>query len=247
MEKIYSLGNNTCLVYCIGTIATNQVCPKTNTLLPVTIKSGHQITVQAGCNIPTMDHLISANDSEDTEILNSWLDWTMSLPELFNHEDTAQLTAMIKDIRNHITGDFDASHLLKQLDNVQKPFSADHWRFSSPAVMALLLAVVAAVIWKKCCAQASQTATVHIPNAQPVLQQPCAKPQPQLPRQDPPQPQVQQIQQQPVPQQALPAYQQQNLTKSDLQFFKANGPHAHLHLNKRRDISVVSHSSFQNS
>jgi len=139
----------------------------------------------------------------------------MTLPELFNHEDTAQLTAMIKDVRKHITRDFNASHLLKQLDNVQKPFSTDHWRFSSPAVMlglALLLAVVAAVMWKKCCAQASQTATVHIPNAQPVLQQPCAQPQPQLPRQDPPQPQVQQLQQQPVPQQVPPAYQQQNPT-----------------------------------
>jgi hypothetical protein len=59
----------------------------------------------------------------------------MSLPERFNHEDTAQPTAMIKDIR--------------QLEHVQKPFSADHWRFSSPAVMlraALLLAVVAFVV-----------------------------------------------------------------------------------------------------
>jgi hypothetical protein len=37
-EKIYTLGNNTFLVYSIGTIATNQVCPKTNTLSPVTIK-----------------------------------------------------------------------------------------------------------------------------------------------------------------------------------------------------------------
>jgi hypothetical protein len=151
-EKIYSLGNNTWLVYSIGTIATNQVCPKTNTLLPITIKSGHPITVQAGCNIPTMDHLISADDSENMEILNSWLDWTMSLPEFFNHEDTVQLTAMIKDIRKHINGDFDASQLLKQLDNVQKPFSADHWRFSSPVAMlglAFLLAVVSVIVWKK--------------------------------------------------------------------------------------------------
>jgi hypothetical protein len=72
----------------------------------------------------------------------------MSLPERFNHEDTAQLTAMIKDT--------------KQLDHVQKPFSADQWRSSSPAVMlgtALLLAVVAFVVWKKCYAQPLQTAT----------------------------------------------------------------------------------------
>ena len=123
-EEIYCLGNDTWLVYSVGTIATNQVCPKTNTLSPLIIKSGQQIQVAPGCNVPTMDHLISADDSEETDILNSWLDWTMSLPELFNH--TVQLTTMIKDIRQHITGDFDASHLLKQLDHVQKPFSADH-------------------------------------------------------------------------------------------------------------------------
>ena len=62
----------------------------------------------------------------------------MSLPERFNHEDTAQLTAMIKDTR--------------QLDHVQKPFSADHWWFTSPAVMlgtAIILAVMSFLIWKK--------------------------------------------------------------------------------------------------
>jgi hypothetical protein len=92
-----------------------------------------------------MDHLISADDSEDMEMVNSWLDWTMSLPQLFNHDNNAQFTAMITDIRKHINGDFDASQLLKQLDNVQKPFSADHWQFSSPAAMlgvVLLIVVV---------------------------------------------------------------------------------------------------------
>ena len=128
----------------------------------------------------------------------------MSLPELFNHEDTAQLTAMIKDIRQHITGDFDASHLLKQLDHVQKPFSADHWRFSSPAVMlgaALLLAVVAFVVWKKCCAQPLQTA--------PTAAQP--EQQPQAQKQEQPLPQVQVIQHQhPLVTPPPPAYQVQN-------------------------------------
>jgi hypothetical protein len=128
----------------------------------------------------------------------------MSLPELFNHEDTVQLTAMIKDIRKHITGDFDASHLLKQWDTVQKPFSADHWRFSSPAVMlgtAFLLAVIAAVIWKKCCDQTSQTA--------PAIRHP--EPQQQAPRQEQPLPQVQIIQQQqPLVPQAPTSYQIQN-------------------------------------
>jgi hypothetical protein len=130
-----------------------------------------------------MDHLISADDSEDVEIINSWLDWTMSLSQLFNHNDNAQLTAMITDIRKHINGDFDASQLLKKLDNVQKPFSADHWQFSSPAAIlgvAILIAVVSFAVWKKCCAQARHTATVQIPPAQPVLQQPMAQPQLQI-------------------------------------------------------------------
>ncbi len=75
---------------------------------------------------------------------------------------------MITDIRKHINGDFDASQLLKRLNNVQKPFSADHWQFSSPAAMlgvALLIAVVSFAFWKKCGAQAQHTATVNIPPA----------------------------------------------------------------------------------
>ena len=190
-EKIFSLGNNTWLVYSVGTIATNQVCPKAVFLSPITIKSRQSVTVKAGCNIPTMDHLISA----DMEIVNSWLNWTMSLSQLFKHYDNAQLGAMITDIRKHINGDFDASQLLQRLDNVQKPFFADHWWLSSPAAMlreALLIAVVSFAVWKKCCAQALQTATV---------QPPPAIPQPQL-----------QQQAQQVPQQPLPAYSYGNPT-----------------------------------
>jgi hypothetical protein len=130
----------------------NQVCPRDNSLSPLTIKSGQTVTVKQGCNIPTMDHLISADDSKDHQILNSWLDWTMSLAQLFNHDDNEQLTAMINNLRKSIHGDFDASHLLRCLETVQKLFSADHWRFTSPAVMlatAIILAFVAFFVWKK--------------------------------------------------------------------------------------------------
>jgi hypothetical protein len=50
----------------------------------------------------------------------SWLNWTMSLSQLFNHEDNEQLTAIIMDLRKQINGDFDASQLLKGLDTIQK-------------------------------------------------------------------------------------------------------------------------------
>jgi hypothetical protein len=191
----------------VGTIAMNQVCPKAGTLSPITIKSGQSVTVKAGCNIPTMD--LSADDSEDVEIVNSWLDWMMSLSQLFNHDDNAQRTAMIMVIRKHINGDFETSQLFKRLDNVQKPFSADHWRFSSPAAMirvALLIAVVSFAVWKKCCAQARQTANAQLLPTPPVTQQPLPQPQPQVQIQPQPQPQVK------IQQQLPPAYSQQNPT-----------------------------------
>jgi hypothetical protein len=139
----------------------------------------------------------------------------MSLSQLFNHDDNDQLTAMIQDLRKHINGDFDASQLLKRLDTVQKPFSADHWRFSSPAAMlgaAILIAVVTFAIWKKCCAQAQNTAPTPA-IAAPLPQQP----QPQIQIQPQPQPQMPLPQQQPAP----PAYTQQNPT---FNFLKPKAP-----------------------
>jgi len=89
-----------------------------------------------------MDHLMSADDSADMEIVNSWLNWTMSLSQLLNHNDNASPVAMLG--------------------------------------VAILIAVVSFAVWKKCCAQARHTATVQIPPAQPVLQQPMAQPQSQI-------------------------------------------------------------------
>ena len=67
--------------------------------------------------------------------------------------------------------------------------------------VALLIAVVLFAVWKKCCAQAPQTANVKLPLAQPVQQQPLPQPQPQVQPQSQPQPQVLQVMQQ-----VLPAY-----------------------------------------
>jgi hypothetical protein len=158
----------------------------------MTIKSGQSVTVSHGCHIPTMDHLISADESDNMEIVNSWLDWTISLSQLFNHKDNKQLTAMIMDLRKHINGNFDASQLLKRLDTVKKPFSADHWRFSLPVAMlgaAILIAMIAFAVWKKCCTQPSITASVPIAAAP--LPQPLPQPQMQPQIQPQPQPQMQ--------------------------------------------------------
>ncbi len=162
-EKFFSLGSNTWLVYSIGTIATSHVCLKAGNLSPITIKSGQSVTITLGCHIQTMDHVITADRTEDVEIVTSWLDWTMTLSQLFNHHDSKELTAISQDIRHHVNGNFDASLLLQKLDSKQNSFLADHWQFFSPVAMigvALLIAVLSFVAWRKCCAQPSPTANL---------------------------------------------------------------------------------------
>jgi hypothetical protein len=67
-------------------------------------------------------YLIRADKTEDMEIITSWLDWTMTLSQLFNHHDSEELAAMIADIRHHVNGDFDASRLLQILDSKKTIF-----------------------------------------------------------------------------------------------------------------------------
>jgi hypothetical protein len=171
-EKIFSLGNNTWLVYSIGTIATNHVCPKARSSSPLTISSGLAVTVQPGCHIPTMDHLITADESEEMEVHSTWLDWTMSLSQLFDHKDAEQITNTIHKIRDTMTGSFDASELLQHLDQLNKPFQSTHWTFSSSAAMIrifLILALLTFTIWKKCCTKTMTQLDILAPTTLPAV------------------------------------------------------------------------------
>jgi len=113
-EKIFSLGNNTWLVYSVCMIATNHVCPKARSSSPMTISSGQAITVHPGCYILTMDHIITADDTNDVEIHSTWLDFTMSLAQLFDHSNSEQITQIVTELQSKITGAFDASELLQK-------------------------------------------------------------------------------------------------------------------------------------
>jgi hypothetical protein len=116
-EKIFNLGNNTWLVYSVGMIATKDVCPKARHFSPLTIKSGQTVTVNAGCHISTMDHIITADETEDVKIHSSWLDWTVTLSQLFDHHDSEQITALIHKLREKITGVFDTCQLLQKIED----------------------------------------------------------------------------------------------------------------------------------
>jgi len=82
-EKIIEVAENTWAIYSTGMIDTNQVCPTKNMIQPHQIKSGDTVSINPGCYIHTMDHVISADKSETVEIQTKTLDWARELMELF--------------------------------------------------------------------------------------------------------------------------------------------------------------------
>ncbi len=67
-EKIFELLENTWAVYSVGTISTNEVSPVANAVTAMQIQSGNTIRVKPGCCVRTMDHIISADESETIEV-----------------------------------------------------------------------------------------------------------------------------------------------------------------------------------
>ncbi len=67
-ERIFKLEENTWAVYYTGAINTNQVCQAKNMIQTRQINSGDTVTVEPGCYIQTMDHMISADESEAIKI-----------------------------------------------------------------------------------------------------------------------------------------------------------------------------------
>jgi len=86
----------------------------------------------------------------------------MTLLQLFDHHDSEQITSVINELREKMTGEFVASQLLQKLDNSKKPFTADHWLLLLPVAMismVLIIGLILFTVWRKCCAQ-SQEPTV---------------------------------------------------------------------------------------
>jgi len=107
-EKIFHLDSNKYVVYSLGKINTNQVCPKAKSISAVQISSGQTVRINPSCYIRTMDHIIMTNDSEKIEIHYKWLDWTWTLGQLFQQPENEVFTAAIDKLRSKISGKFDA-------------------------------------------------------------------------------------------------------------------------------------------
>jgi hypothetical protein len=59
-----------------------------------------------------MDHIIMADDSEEIEILDKWLDWTWTLPQLFQQPESKVVISAIDRLQTKFAGRFDADVLI---------------------------------------------------------------------------------------------------------------------------------------
>jgi hypothetical protein len=159
-EKIFRLDSHTYVVYSLGKISTNQVCPKAKAISAVQISSGQTIRISPSCYIRTMDHIITADDSEEVEILDKWLDWTWTLPQLFQQSESQVVLSAVECLRTKIAGRFDADVLIQELETMTKEAEAlnketplTHWIFTSPWAMiggAILCLAILFCCWRIC-------------------------------------------------------------------------------------------------
>jgi hypothetical protein len=108
------------------------------------------------------------------------MDWAGEITDLFHYGNQDMIHQAIQGIRTRYNGEFDATILLDQLDQLKTP--EGHWAFTSPAAMigaAIGIFVVGLCLWKCCCR--TQEAPQPQPSAPPMplailAQQPASAP-----------------------------------------------------------------------
>jgi hypothetical protein len=163
LEKIFQSDSNTYVVYSLGKINTNHVCPKTKSILAIQISSGNSIRISPGCHVRTMDHLITDDDSEEMEIHSKWLDWTWTLGQLFQQPENKKVTKAINQLQQRISGKFDTDTLINELQQMTKEAKAkqfNHWDFTILGAMiggAVITLLMLCCCWRLCCRSKSNT------------------------------------------------------------------------------------------
>jgi hypothetical protein len=103
-----------------------------------------------------MDHLITADDTEETEIHSKWLDWTWTIGQLFQQPENEKVTKAIDQLRQRISGKFDADTLINELQQMtleSKSKQFNHWDFSIPGAMiggAIITLLLLCCCWRLC-------------------------------------------------------------------------------------------------
>jgi hypothetical protein len=103
-----------------------------------------------------MDHIITADDSEEIEIHSKWLDWTWTLGELFQQPENGKVTKAINQLQERISGKFDAEILINELEMMTKEAKEEplnHWTFTTPGAMiggAIISLLLLFCCWRMC-------------------------------------------------------------------------------------------------
>jgi hypothetical protein len=122
------------VVYSLGKINTNHIFPEVKSVLAVQISSGQTIRINPSCFIRTMDHIITADDSEEIEVHSKWLDWTLTLGQLFQQPEREMITTAINKLQTKISRKFNAEILLHELETMTKEakeIPVNHWTFTT--------------------------------------------------------------------------------------------------------------------
>jgi hypothetical protein len=99
-EKIFELSEYTWAVYSIGTISTKEVCSAANDETAMQIQSSDTIQIRPGCYVRTMDHVISADESETIEIAIKTMEWAGEITDLFHYENKDAIHPAMHGLRN---------------------------------------------------------------------------------------------------------------------------------------------------
>jgi hypothetical protein len=172
-EKIFRLDSNTYVVYSLGKINTNHVCPKPKSISAVQISLGQTIQVNPSCYIRTMDHIITTDDSEEIKIHSKWLVWTWTLGQLFQQQESEMVTTAIDKLCTKISGKFDAEILLQKLETMTKEAKENpisDWTFTTPGAMisgAIICLFLLFCCWRMCCSSGSALTPNPAPSAPP--------------------------------------------------------------------------------
>jgi hypothetical protein len=172
-EKILHLDSNMYVVFSLGKISTNPVCPKVKSILAVQISSGQTVKINPSCYIWTMDLIITADDSEEIEIHSKWLDWTWTLGQLFQQPENEMVTTAIDKLRTKISGKFKAEILVHKLETMTKNAKENpvsHWTFATRGAMiggAIICLFLLFCCWRMCCNSGPAPATYPAPSAPP--------------------------------------------------------------------------------
>jgi hypothetical protein len=104
----------------VGTISTNKVCPATNDITAMQIQSRDMIWIKPGCYVRTMDHVISADESEMIEVKIKTMDWVGEITDLFHYKNREAIHQAVQGLRTCYNGEFDATILLDQLNQLKR-------------------------------------------------------------------------------------------------------------------------------